>query len=139
MPAPMTQFATDTTVAPFQIVHEGEWLPMWEPTSNYAIAPIPGSNSSVTFLLGTGVLTATWTVECDTQDDYALLTALLQAEGTLRMPTAVAERMGVEVNYFGQLYTEIPDVTLLELKQPQIALNGCVQVTCTFLREGRDE
>ena len=55
MPAPMTEFEG----APFQIVHEGEWLPMWEPTSNYNVVPIPGSNSSVTFLMGTGVLTAT--------------------------------------------------------------------------------
>ena len=135
MPAPMTEFEG----APFQIVHEGEWLPMWEPTSNYNVIPIPGSNSSVTFLMGTGVLTATWTVECDDQSDYALLAALLQSEGTLRMPSVVAEDMGAEVDLFGAIYTEIPDVTLLELKSPQIALNGCVQVTCTFSREGRDE
>lgn len=133
MSAAMTGFAG----AAFQIVHEGEWLPMWEQESYIASHHIPGSNSTVTFLLGTGPLIATWAVECDDATAYAQLVARVQTVGTLRMPTVVAERIGVERDYFGQLYTDIPDVTLLRLASPQIALNGCIQVTATFQRESR--
>ena len=131
---PMTEFAG----APFQIVHEGEWLPLWEQATYSNVVHIPGSNSSVTFLVGTGPLTATWTVECDNAEDYAALTALVQAEGTLRMPAVVAERMGTETDLFGIIYTEIPDVVLMGLTRPQIALNGCIQCDATFMREVRE-
>lgn len=130
----MTAFGT----AAFQIVHEGEWLPLWEEASTTNTIHIPGSNRSVTFLLGTGPLVVTWTVECNDATDYAALCALVQSVDTLRMPSVVAEDMGTEVDLFGAIYTDIPDVTLLNLARPQIALDGSIQVDATFQRETRE-
>lgn len=133
MTSPQTSFGA----ASFQIVHEGEWLPVWQEESYTVTHHVPGGGN-VTQLLGLGPLVVTYTIECDTQDDYADLVALKQTSGTLRIPANIAEAgIGTEVVLFGTVYTEISDVTLMDIARPMIALNQCIQAEATFQLQER--
>ena len=133
MASPMSGFGA----AEFQIVHEGEWLPIWEQDSYTATRHIPGGNANETFLLGLGPLVVTYTIECDDQDDYAVLAELVQTSGTLRIPQTVAENIGAEVDYSGVIYTEYSDVTLMALQRPMIAMDQSIQCEATFQLQAR--
>lgn len=123
--------------AEFQIVHEGEWLPIWDQRSYTNTIHVPGGNDNETFLMGLSELTVTYTLECDDAAAYATLAGLVQTSGTLRIPQTVAENIGSEVDYFGTIYTEYANVTLIGLSQPRIALDRSVQVEGTFQLQER--
>lgn len=141
--ATWTMFGDDDAQAFFQIVHEGEWLPIWEQPAYSNTIHVPGGNVNVTFLMGLGPLSVTYTVECDTPDDYDDLVALQQTSGTLRIPQTVAEPFGTEVDLSGTIYTEFSDVTLMSISAPQISLptvsgRPIIQCSATFQREDRE-
>lgn len=123
--------------AEFQIVHEGEWLPIWEQDAFDNTIHVPGGNENETFLLGLGPLVVTYTLECDDQDAYATLAGLMQTTGTLRIPQTIAENIGSETAYFGTTYTEYSNVTLKALRNGRIALDQSIQVEATFQMQER--
>lgn len=140
---PRTMFGDSDAQAAFQIVHEGEWLPIWEQPAYANTIHVPGGNVNVTFLMGLGPLQVTYTVEFDTPTDYEDMCALQQTIGTLRIPQTVAEPFGFEVDLSGSIYTEYSDVTLMSLSAPQISLPAIsgypiIQANALFYREDRE-
>lgn len=131
-------FDTAAGQADFDILYTGELLPAWEQESYTSVKHVPGGNANVLFLLGLGPLTVTWTLEFATPADYRDMTALVQQQGTLRIPQSIAERFGYEADLSGVLYTEFSDVVLLSLSGAGVAVDGVVEAQATFYREGRE-
>lgn len=127
-------------LAEFRILWSGDNASMsgWERESYVASNHIPGSNRTDTFLLGHGPWQRSFTVLCETQSHYRNLQAMLHTEATLRVPARMNDMDDAdvaEVVYFGDVFAEIPDVTLLALSGPQKWVDGAVSVACTFQRD----
>lgn len=135
MATPMTQFGG----CEFQIVHDDTRLPIWSQESHSVTRHVPGSNVNVTQLLGLGPMTIKYTVECENQERYAALAAAVQTTASLRVPTTIAEDIGAEEDWFGDVYTEYEGVTLMELRSPIVALDQSITVEATFQLQERPE
>lgn len=119
MAVSLTQFAG----VPFRVLRLGQGsavINSWQQESVYAEEHIPGANDSDLFLLGLGPKMVTWRIETPTLDDYRALETLQQTAGVLRVPTGTSTELATEVDYFGDIYDEIADVTLLSVSNPVI-------------------
>jgi len=108
----------------------------WAPDLLLATFHFPGGNVVETQVLGQGALTVTHVVQVVTEDDFAILIALLGTEQTLETP-----RMGVSAfrgdfegteksedfkRFYGVLLTAIADI--------ERRFDGSVRCSCTFSR-----
>lgn len=133
MAASMTSFAGVS----FRVLRLGQGAAIvnsWEQQAISSEEHVPGSNNTDLFLMGLGPKTATWRIETSSIDDYRALEALQQTSGTLRLPTGTSTEAATEVDYFGTIWDEIPDVTLMQLARPVVHMGGKVQADATFWR-----
>lgn len=84
----------------------------WSRASHVASEHVPGSNRTITFVLGSGPYEAEWRIEC-LADDYAALAEAVQTTATLVLPHGTQNAPGTVVDEFGDLYDHIAGVTLL--------------------------
>lgn len=125
----------------FAILWDGDdaSMPGWSQENQKAEHHVPGSNRNIVFLLGLGALTRTFAVSCASRAAFANLAALQQTTGVLRVPAAMNElSVATEIDLYGQVMADIPDVVLLELSEPRVWGDGDVSAQATFWRDGRE-
>lgn len=120
---------------PFRILRLGQGADIindFERESQYVNRHIPGSNTTVTQLLGLGVPGVAWRIECPTIDDCADLEAAQQTTATLRIPHGLTTVAHTEVTLFGSVYDEIADVLLVSVRGKVTRNDGTVQCDVVF-------
>lgn len=120
----------------FMAVSEsGKW-PDWTRKANVQTRSIPGSNRSITQMVGFGPRTVTYPLVLATSEDYMSLQDLQGTQGTLMIfeETASVEREAVE--YYGDVYDEITDVILVDISSSVRSVGGYIVCDATFIREG---
>lgn len=124
----------------FSILWDGDpaSMPGWDQPNFAAEFHMPGSNVNVIQLLGLGPLTRSFTVLCENATAYEYLAGLQQTTGTLRVPAAMNRlKVATEVDYFGAMVADIPDVTLTGLTGELDWTDGPVTALASFWRSSR--
>lgn len=109
-------------------------MPDWSFESISNTRHIPGSNRNVTQLLGKGPQTITYRLWLDSRADLESLKGSVQNTGTLVLFAAMTSATEATVDIHGELYVEIPDVTLMSLGVPELFPDGTVEVDAVFQR-----
>jgi hypothetical protein len=118
MAAPQTRFGT----IPLRILRGSTGAQIgagWSRKSNTAEQPVPGSDRTITFLLGRGPRDVTWRVEC-LADDYLDLEAAIQSDATLVVPHGTQNAPAIVRNEFGDLYDHLDGVLLMGLSNETV-------------------
>lgn len=120
---------------PFRVLRLGAGVEItqdWTRPSFVAQRHVPGSDTTDTFLMGQGAPRVTYRIESATHGDYRDLQALVQTSGELQIPTGISTAEATEVDFHGQIYDRIADVTLVELQNAIAVTGGKVRVDATF-------
>jgi hypothetical protein len=104
----------------------------WQRESRVTVVPIPGSNTSDTFISVLGPPLLTLPVETPTQADYQALQLRLLSVGTLTLNHGTATGPHTEIVAFDRVYDRFANVLLRELRDPVVRRNGTVRATATF-------
>jgi hypothetical protein len=138
--ARMTTGITGFGGASFDILWESNEpaLPGWEQQEYVNTVHVPGSDFNDTYFMGSGPLMRALRVVCADRAAYEALHALKRTAGVLRMPATLNELgAAVEVDYFGTIYAELADVTLIGLSDVRVWVHGEIEVTAQFQRDDR--
>ena len=120
---------------PFRILRLGMGADVvndFEREAQQATRHVPGSNTTITQLLGLGAPRVSWMIECPTLDDCADLEAAQQTTAVLRIPHGLTTATHTEVTLFGRVYDEIADVLLVSVRGKVTRNDGTVRCEATF-------
>jgi len=124
-------------------------MPAWQQVPQSVDRHVPGSNNTITQLLGFGPLTQTYRLLFDDTTEYAAFMELRQTRDVLTVyaamcelpQTAADETTGVravaDVVLFGRTYKRIQDVLLKETTSDAVRLDGACECTALFQLQER--
>jgi hypothetical protein len=113
---------------------EGGTLPDFVSEPMISTRHVPGSNRTITHILGVGVSRATFIVWLETVDAYRGLRALLSTEATLTLIAGTTTEAGVYEEIHGTGYVRLADTLLVGMGAPVLYPDGAVEVEVTFQR-----
>jgi hypothetical protein len=119
----------------FRVLRDGAGAavaPGWERASHIAEEHVPGSDRTITFLLGRGPRDVTWRVECPSIAEQQALEDAIQTTATLVLPHGTQNAPATVHDYFGDLYDHIDGVVLLDVTNVVVHREGTVRADARF-------
>lgn len=124
---------------PFRILRDGRSVTYtdWRIVSAAKKEHVPYSNITITERMGHAPAVVTWRLRFHRKDDYFAFLAKLGTVGTLTVMAGFQSLKGTQVTLGNppRWYEVLDQVSVEDIRNQEIALDGSVELDCTFERQ----